>query len=257
MQKAGVIAAVTGSAVVAAVVIYFAPGSVALGAGAKPPDLSGTYWATTYSPTIQVLGGGEAPLNEAGKAAYQKNRAGLRDGSIVDSARKVCLPDGVPRVLETPYPFEVFQLPPGQVTFVHELNHQVRAIPLNVPLQPLDQANLFAAYGGHASGHYEGDTLVIQSNGFNDQTFLDSSGLPHSDQLVTTERVRKAGNQLEDVVTIHDPADYTKDWQARFVYARRDDVRLMDYACGDKHRDLSSVKGVAEVRAARAAGRFP
>jgi hypothetical protein len=143
------------------------------------------------------------------------------------------------------------------VTFVHELNHQVRAVPLNVPLPPLDQANLFAAYGGHMSGHYEGDTLVIQSNGFNDQTFLDSSGLPHSDQLVTTERVRKVGNQLEDVVTIHDPAFYTKDWQARFVYARRDDVRLMDYACGDKHRDLSSVKGVAEVRAARAAGRFP
>lgn len=257
MQRAGVIAAVAGSAVAAAVVIYFVPGSVALGAGAAAPDLSGTYWATTYSPTIQVLGGGEAPLNEAGKAAYQKNRAGLRDGSITDPARKVCLPDGVPRVLETPYPFEVFQLPPGQVTFVHELNHQVRAIPLNVPLQSLDQANLFAAYGGHASGHYEGDMLVIQSNGFNDQTFLDSSGLPHSDQLVTTERVRKVGNQLEEVVTIHDPAYYTRDWQARFVYARRDDIRLMDYACGDKHRDLSSVKGVAEVRAARAAGRFP
>src|SRR6185437_11963572 len=158
MQKTGGIAAVAGSALVAAVVIYFVPGSVALGAGAAPPDLSGTYWAMAYSPTIQVLGGGEPPLNEAGKAAYQKNRMGLRDGSIADPARKVCLPDGVPRVLETPYPFEVFQLPPGQVTFVHELNHQVRAIPLNVPLQPLDQANLFAAYGGHASGHYEGDT---------------------------------------------------------------------------------------------------
>ena len=121
------------------------------------------------------------------------NQQGLRSGTLADPARKVCLPDGVPRVLETPYPFEVFQLPPGQVTFVHELNHQVRAIPLDVPLPPLDQANLFAAYGGHSSGHYEGDTLVIQSNGFNDQTFLDSSGLPHSDQLVTTERVRKIG----------------------------------------------------------------
>ncbi len=143
------------------------------------------------------------------------------------------------------------------MTFVHELNHQVRAVPLDVPLPSEEQANLLPAYGGHSSGHYEGDALVIQSNGFNDQTFLDSSGLPHSDQLVTTERVRKIGNQLEDVVTIHDPAYYTKDWQARFVYARRDDVRLMDYACGDKHRDLSQVKGVAEVRAARAAGRFP
>lgn len=236
--------------------VCFVSGSSALGAAAIP-DLSGTYWAATYSPKIQVLGGGDPPLNAAGKTAYEKNRAGLRDGSLPDPARKVCLPDGVPRVLETPYPFEVFQLPPGQVTFVHELNHQIRPIALDQPLPKYDDVVNFLNYGGHSVGHYEGDTLVIQSNGFNDQTFLDSTGLPHSDQLVTTERVRKAGTQLEDVVTIHDPAYYAKDWQARFVYARRDDVRLMDYACGDKHRDLSSVKGVAEVRAARAAGRFP
>ena len=224
---------------------------------AAAPDLSGTYWATNYSPRIQVLGGGDPPLNAEGSAAYARNRAGLRDGTISDPARKVCLPDGVPRVLETPYPFELFQLPPGQITFVHELNHQVRAIPLDVPLPSEEEANLLPSYGGHSSAHYEGDTLVIQSNGFNDQTFLDSSGLPHSEHLMTTERVRKIGAQLEDVVTIHDPAYYTRDWQARFVYARRDDIRLMDYACGDKHRDLSQVKGVSEVRAARAAGRFP
>ena len=93
---------------------------------------------------------------------------------------------------------------------------------------------------------------IIESNSFNDQTFLDATGLPHSDRLVTTERVRKIGNQLEDVVTIHDPELYTKDWQARFVYAQRDDVRLQDYACGDKHRDISSVKGVNEARGAHA-----
>jgi len=46
------------------------------------------------------------------------------------------------------------------------------------------------------------------------------------------------------VITIHDPDYYSKDWQARFVYALRNDVRLEDYVCGEKHRDLSSVKGV-------------
>jgi len=226
-------------------------------AAAGTPDLSGTYWATTYYPKIQVVGGGDPPLNEEGKAAYRKNQAGLKDGSIEDPVRKYCLLDGVPRILSTPYPFEVFQLPPGQVTFVHELNNQVRAVPLGQPLPSYQQAVVNLTYGGYSSGHYEGDTLVIQSNGFNDQTFLDSSGLPHSDQLVTTERVRKIGNQLENVVTIHDPALYTKDWQARFVYQQRNDIRLQAYACGDKHRDLSQVKGVAEVRAARAQGRFP
>ena len=88
----------------------------ALGAAAAP-DISGTYWATSYSPKIQVVGGGEPPLNAAGKAAYETNQAGLKDGSLVDKARRVCVPDGVPRVLATPYPFEIFQVPAGQVTF--------------------------------------------------------------------------------------------------------------------------------------------
>jgi hypothetical protein len=224
-------------------------------AAAAPPDLSGTYWATEYHAKIQVAGGGEPPLNAAGKTAYQMNQAGLKDGSIPDPARSVCLPDGVPRVLATPYPFELFQAPVGQVTFVHELNHQIRPIPLNGKLPSYEDSVLYPTYGGRSIAHYEGDTLVIESNSFNDQTFLDATGLPHSDKLVTTERVRKIGNQLEDVVTIHDPELYTRDWQARFVYAQRDDIRLQDYSCGDKHRDISSVKGVNEARAARAQGR--
>ena len=107
------------------------------------------------------------------------------------------------------------------------------------------------------SAQAEGDTLVIRATGFNDQTFLDSSGLPHSDQLLTTERIRRLGNQLEVVVTIHDPGYYTRDFQARFVYERRNGLRLQEYACGDPHRDISGVKGIREVRAARAQGRFP
>jgi hypothetical protein len=82
--------------------------------------------------------------------------------------------------------------------------------------------------------------------------------LPHSDEMVTTERIRKIANdQLEDVVTIHDPKMYTRDWQARFVYNQRNDIRIEDYSCNDAtHRDLSQVKGVAEARAARAQGRL-
>ena len=63
------------------------------------PDLSGIYWATEYHAKIQVVGGGELPLTPEGKAAYDKNIAGLKDGSIVDNARRFCVPDGLPRVL--------------------------------------------------------------------------------------------------------------------------------------------------------------
>jgi hypothetical protein len=207
-------------------------------------DISGTYWATSYSPKIQVLGGGDPPLNAAGRAAYQMNQAGLKDGSIVDKARRVCVPDGVPRVLATPYPFEIFQLPAGQVTFLYEMNHQVRVIVMDKPLPPPQVLIVDPKYNGHSIGRWDGDTLVVESAGFNEWTFLDGSGLPHSDEMTTMERIRKAGNQLEDVIEIHDPQMYERDWQARFVYDERNEVRLEDYACNDGHRDLSSVKGV-------------
>ena len=71
------------------------------------------------------------------------------------------------------------------------------------------------------------------STGFIFKTFLDATGLPHGDEMTTVERIRKIGNQLEDVVTIHDPEMYMRDWQARFVYDARNDVRLEDYACND------------------------
>jgi hypothetical protein len=218
--------------------------AMAFGPMAHAADISGTYWAVTYSPRIQVMGGGDPPLSAAGKAAYAMNQAGLKDGSIVDKARKVCVPDGVPRVLATPYPFEIFQIPADQVTFVYEMNHQTRTILMDKPLPKLESLATELRYQGHSVAHWDGDTLVVDSTGYNDRTFLDASGLPHSEAMSTVERIRKIGNQLENIVTIHDPEMYAKDWQARFVYTERNDVRLEDYACNDTHRDLSSVAGV-------------
>jgi hypothetical protein len=212
---------------------------------AQAPDISGTYWATEYHPKVQVVGGGELPLTPAGKAAYEKNVAGLKSGTTLDAARKYCVPDGLPRVLATPYPFDIIQAPPGQVTMVHELNHQVRVVALDKPMPSEDELIPFPYYNGHSVGHFEGDTLVVDSAGFNEKTFLDATGAPHTDELKTTERIRKISpTELEDVITIHDPEYYAKDWQARFVYKLRNDVRLEDYVCGEPHRDISGVAGV-------------
>lgn len=231
-----------GSALAALFVIAMGPGSAT---AAEVPDISGTYWATEYHAKIQVQGGGELPLTEAGKAAYEKNMAGLKDGSISDDARKYCVPDGLPRVLATPYPFEIIQAPPGQITMIHELNHEVRVIAMDKPL-PSDQELIpYPYYNGHSVGHFEGDTLVIQSAGFNEKTFVDATGAPHTDGLKTVERVRRTSpTELEDVITIHDPEYYSSDWSARFAYKLRNDVRLEDYVCGEPHRDISVVAGV-------------
>ena len=102
------------------------------------PDISGTYWATQYNANIQLVGGGELPLTAEGRAAYDRNMTGLEDGSIIDEARIRCTPDGLPRALATPYPFEIIQAPPGHITIVHELNHMIRTITMDQPLPTLE-----------------------------------------------------------------------------------------------------------------------
>ena len=219
-------------------------------AGAAPAgqDISGVWWATTYSPKIPLVGGGDLPYTPAGKAAYAKNIAALKSGELVDQARRFCVPDGVPRILATPYPFEIIHTP-GQTTLIYEMNHAIRVVAMDKPLAKDEELVPYPYYNGHSVGRWEGDTLIIDTAGFNDKTFLDATGAPHSDAMHTSERIRKIGaGQIEDIVTVHDPEMFTRDWSARFVYQQRNDIRLQDYVCGEKHRDISSVKGVQAPR---------
>ena len=208
------------------------------------PDLSGIYWASEYHAKIQVVGGGELPLTPEGKAAYEKNIAGLKDGSLVDNARRFCVPDGLPRVLANPYPFEIVYGPPGQITIIYELKATRSAwCRWTSRCRARRSCWTWPFYNGHSVGHFEGDTLVIEvPAGFNEKTFVDATGAPHSDELRTVERIRRISpTELEDVITIHDPMYYTRDWQARFVYtdrAHRHPHRGLPW-CGEPHRDLS------------------
>jgi hypothetical protein len=210
-------------------------------------DMNGIYWANNYSARIQPLDGGNPPYTPAAMAIYEKNIAAAKANTLEDNARKFCVPDGVPRFLESPYPFEIVQTPARkEIHILYEINHGVRLVQMDRPVPSEQELLELPYYSGHSVGHWEGDTLVIQTVGFNEKTFLDNSGAPHTDQLRTVERIRKidGGKELEDVIAIHDPGVFTKDWSARFVYEKRTDIRIMDYTCGEKHRDLSSVKGV-------------
>jgi hypothetical protein len=215
-------------------------------AATAAPDISGVYWATAYSPRIEPTTGGDPPYKPEAMAQYKKNMADMVAGKLDDKSRSYCLPDGVPRALESPYPFEIVQSENrGEIYLLYEINHMIRRVDMQKPLGPDKDLNVLPFYAGHSAGHWEGNTLVVESAGYNDITFLDNSGAPHSDQLHTIERIRKLdAKTLEDVVTIHDPAVFTKDWTARYVYQARPDLRIMDWNCGEKHRDLSSIKGV-------------
>ena len=150
----------------------------AAGAGAWP-DISGIYWTNSYSAKIQPVGGGDPPYTAAAMAAYKKNMAAVKTYALDDKARKLCTPDGVPRILESPYPFEIVQSPDrGEIHLIYELNHVIRLVTMTKPLPSADELETFPFYSGHSAGHWDGDTLVIETAGFNEKTFLDNSGAP-------------------------------------------------------------------------------
>ena len=236
----------TSTAVSLLVALICAGASAASVAAPAAQDISGIWWANSYQSQFKPQGGGALPFTPAGADAYKKNVAGLKDGSVEDAARKFCVPDGVPRILATPYPFQLFQSP-GFVTIVYEQNHVFRTIPLDRPVPKDEELVAYPYYSGNSFGHWEGDTLVVVTKGFNEKTFIDASGVPHSDQLNVTERIRKlnGGEVLEDVATVEDPVMFSKPWSARFVYDLHPEVRIETaYICGEKHRDISRVKGV-------------
>jgi hypothetical protein len=242
------------AAVAAAVLAGYALASSALAqqtSGAQ--DVSGIWWVTKYSPKIEIIGGGEIPYNDRGKAEYQNNVAGLKDGSITDEARRVCVPDGIPRILGNPYPFLIVPAH-GHMVMTYELNHVIRIIIMDQKQVSSEELEITPYYSGHSVGHWDGDTLVVETAGYNDSTFLDATGAPHSDQMTTVERIRKisGGMQLENVVTVTDPEYLAKPFSARFVYDAHPEVRIdASYNCGETHRDISGVPGVTEARRAR------
>lgn len=221
--------------------------------GTSAHDVWGIWWVTRYSPKLEVIGDGNIPYNDKGQAAYRKNIAGLKDGSVTDEARRVCVPDGVPRILGNPYPFLIVPAR-GHIVMTYELNHVIRIIIMDQPQVSAEELEIAPYYSGHSVAHWDGDTLFIETAGYNDTTFLDATGAPHSDQMTTVERIRRisGGSQLEDVVTVTDPEYLAKPFSARFVYNAHPEVRIdADYNCGEPHRDISHVPGVAEARRAR------
>jgi hypothetical protein len=196
-------------------------------------DVSGVWWATSYSPKIQIVGGGELPYNAAGKSAYEKNIAGLKSGELIDAARRFCVPDGIPRILATPYPFEIIHTP-GQTTMIHELNHAIRVVTMDRPLPKDEELIPYPYYDGHSVGHWDGDTLVIDVTGFNGRAWLDRAGNFASDSLHVVERYTMLdANTVNYEATLEDPDSYTKPWKISFpLYRHREkNARLLHFQC--------------------------
>jgi hypothetical protein len=200
-------------------------------------DISGVWWANRAVHELRPLGGEPIPLTPQGAQAYQANKAGLVDGSLVDRARHTCLPQGTPRAMLSAYPFLIVQTP-SQVTLMFEENRIFRIVRLNA--QHEDPNVWDPSFMGESVGHWEGPALVIDTQNFKTTTFLDDTGLPHSDQLHVIERLKTVrGGKLQDLITVIDPVNFTKPWTAQLSYEARPTTRIQtDWVCGEPHRAL-------------------
>jgi hypothetical protein len=103
---------------------------------------------------------------------------------------------------------------------------------------------------GYSVGHWDGDTLVVESNGFNDRTWLDTSGHPHTESLRTTERYKRRNfGNLDVEVTYQDPAVYARPWTVAVRAELAPDTEIIEYVCNEKGGDLDHWVGKASDEA--------
>jgi hypothetical protein len=178
--------------------------------------------------------GVEVPLNDAGKALMASRQS-------KDDPEANCLPTGVPR--QAPYPWRILQTQ-THVFILFEGNiHSYRQIFVDGRKHPADPD---PTWYGHSVGHYEGQTLVVDTVGFNDKFWFDFRGHPHSDKLHTVERYTRTNlGTLVVETTIDDPTYYSKPFTISFSARLRPGEELMEYICQENEQDASHIKGPA------------
>jgi hypothetical protein len=152
------------------------------------------------------------------KDVMKKDNDEVLAGKFAFTARSSCKPAGVPG-FDVLLGGALFILQsPTEVTMIFSGNAEARHIRLNMS----HSANPKPSWYGESIGHYEGDTLIVDTIGLNDKTFLDNYRTPHTDKLHVTERWRliEDGKKLEILMTIDDPDTFDQPWQALRQYDR-------------------------------------
>lgn len=155
-----------------------------------------------------------------------------------------CLPPGGPRLYATPYPMEIIQMPQDQrIIMIFEGGaHIWREIYMDGRPHPEGDA-LNPTYLGHSVGRWEGDTLVVDVVGFNENTWIDYFGHPHTELLHVIERFSRPNkNTLHYEATFDDPAAYTEPWTVAWDIPWNADSELSEYICQENNRFLLKLR---------------
>jgi hypothetical protein len=199
------------------------------------PDLSGV-WSFEhnfiYDISTSLRKGETLPLQPWAEKV-------TREHMSKDDPEANCMPTGVPR--QAPYPWRIMQSP-DLIAFLFEGNiHSYRQIFMNRKEHPKDPN---PTWYGDSIGRWEGDTLVIDSIGFNDKFWFDFAGHPHTEKLHVIERFTRPDlGHLNYEATIDDPGAYTKAFTMFGHSQLMQGEELMEYICNENNKDVPHILG--------------
>ena len=209
-------------------------------AQASMPDLTGI-WSPPRTPKgfLPYSFAPEEPPPMRPWAAKRCDAVGCGKGTLgravddsMDPYITSCAPFGIPRLMNHVGPFEILQSA-GRVLMLFETGNSMRQIWTDGRGHPTD---LDSTWMGDSIGRWDADTLVVDTIGLNDKTWLDTAGHPHSDALHIVERIRRVDHDtLENNLTFEDPKTYTKPWTSKIIYKLHADWSIReDIVCEDR-----------------------
>jgi hypothetical protein len=200
------------------------------------PDLSGLWQAASgkYLQNLAADGVQVSALPWA-DAFFKKIQASEGAGR----PQERCLPHGIPDYDALPMPIKIVQTPKNIVILYEAYNHFRQVFMDGRPL-PKDAQ---PTWMGYSIGKWEGDTLVVDSSGFNDQTWIDDGGHPHTEALHITERFRRVDfGHIELQLIVDDAKTYTKPWGATLRLNLLPDDEIIENIC-ENEKDFAHIVG--------------
>ena len=165
---------------------------------------------------------------------------------LADEPYTRCKPSPAARSLGTAYGIEFLNIPGSGRVYMFQTGgaHSYRTIYVDGRTHP---AKIDKSYFGHSIGRWEGDTLVIDTVGFNESAWMDRFGMPHTDQLHTVERITRLDfNNLDYSITVEDPGAYTAPWTSGYMKTWEDGTDLFEYVCQENNFGPQLMVGVDE-----------
>ncbi len=193
---------------------------------------------------VKTIDGQPPPMLPWAAELLEKRLVDAEHDKAFANTASLCLPQGVPYMISAAVggPLQILETP-GQVTFISDAYNEMWFVYLNQEHPPKDEVE--PNYHGDSVGHWEGDTLVIDTIGLTTKTTLDQVGTPHSEDLHVITRVRRTdAKTLEFLITIDDPKTFSKTWSKKQIYKKAGDkARISEVVCENQRNGIDPATG--------------